>query len=62
MRSFDDVFSKYLVSKRVRKNVIFLEMAVLGGNMGGLDQALSLILVSIGGDKQLKACKSDVRE
>ena len=55
------MFSKYLVSKSVRNNVAFWRRQ-FGGNIGGLDQALSLILVSVVGDALLETYMSNVNE
>lgn len=61
MRSFDDVFSKYLASESVRTDVAFWRRQFCG-NIGGLDQALSLLLVSVVGDALLKTYTSNVNE
>lgn len=55
------MFSKYLASKSVRKDVAFWRRQFCG-NIGGLDQALSLLLVSVVGDALLKTYMSNVNE
>lgn len=55
------MFSKYLASESVRTDVAFWKRQFCG-NIGGLDQALSLLLVSVVGDALLKTYTSNVNE